>query len=129
MVQFLSINFFSWIPIFVRFFKGPVFLCHSVLSLYITLKSFAVSLFWFQEFVTCPNAAEALKEFCAANETDVTVIMGMCVDGDLIRRDIAVFHLSEPEVAHEVCIGTFVMTRTFYHKIFYMILPTIWSGR
>jgi hypothetical protein len=79
--------------------------------------------------VTCPNAAEALKEFCAVNETDVTVIMGMCVNGDLIRRDIAVFHLSKPEVAHEVCIGIFVMTLTFYHKIFAMISPAVWNGR
>ena len=71
--------------------------------------------------MTCPNAAEALKEFCAANNTDVTVVMGMCVDGDLIRRDIAVFHLSRPEVAHKVCTGIFVMTLTFYHKIFHMI--------
>lgn len=55
-----------------------------------------------EEFVTCPNVAEALKEFCIANETDVTVVMGMCVDGDLTRRDIAVFHLSQPAVAHEV---------------------------
>ena len=79
--------------------------------------------------MTCPNAAEALKEFCAANETDVTVIMGMCVDGDLMRRDIAVFHVSQPEVAHEVCIGVFVMTLAFYRKIFSMISSTVWSGR
>jgi hypothetical protein len=79
--------------------------------------------------VTCPNAAEALQEFCAANETAVTVIMGMRVNGDLIRRDIAVFHLSEPEVAHKVCIGIFVMTLTFYHKIFPIFSPTVWSGR
>ena len=88
-----------------------------------------ISIFWFQEFVTCPNAAEALKEFCAANDTDVTVIMGMCVNGDLMRRDIAVFHLSQPEVAHKVCIGITVVTLTFYHKIFPMISPTVWSGR
>ncbi|GFG35397.1 hypothetical protein Cfor_10127 [Coptotermes formosanus] len=55
-----------------------------------------------EEFVTCPNAAEALKEFSAEKETDVTVIMGLRIDGDLIWRDIAVFHLSKPEVAHEV---------------------------
>ena len=79
--------------------------------------------------MTCPNAAEALKDFCAANETDVAVVMGMRIDGDQIRRDIAVFHLSQLEVAHKVCIGIFVMTPTFYHKIFPMISPTVWNGR
>jgi len=56
-------------------------------------------------------------------------VMGMCIDGDQIRRDIAVFHLSQLEVAHKVCIGIFVMTPTFYHKIFPMISPTVWNGR
>ena len=79
--------------------------------------------------MTCPNAAEALKEFCVANKTDVTVIMGMCVVGDLRWRDVAVFHLSQPAVAHEVCIGIFVLTLGFYHKIFPMISPAVWSGR
>ena len=73
--------------------------------------------------MTCPNAVEALEEFCAAKETDVTVIMGLRIDGELIRRDIAVFHLSKPEVAHKVCIGVFVKVLTFYHKIFSMISP------
>jgi hypothetical protein len=73
--------------------------------------------------VTLPNVAEALKMFCEAHETNVTIIMGLAVDGDLIRRDIAVFHLSKPEVAREVCVAIFVMTLTFYHKIFPMISP------
>ena len=79
--------------------------------------------------MTCPNVAEALKEFCVANETDVTVVMGMCVVGDLTRRDIAVFHLSQPAVAHKVCIGIFVVTLGFYHKIFPMISSAVWSGK
>jgi hypothetical protein len=73
--------------------------------------------------VTFPNVAEALKQFCEAHETDVTVIMGLHVDCDLIQRDLAVFHLSEPKVAREVCITMFVMTLTFCHKIFPMISP------
>jgi hypothetical protein len=73
--------------------------------------------------VTCPNAAEALKEFSAEKETDVTVIMGLRIDGDLIWRDIAVFHLSKPEVAHEVCIGIFEMTLILLQEIFPMISP------
>lgn len=73
--------------------------------------------------MTFPNVAEALKQFCQAHETDVTVIMGLHIDGDRIQRDIAVFHLSKPEVAHEVCISIFVMILTFYHKIFPMISP------
>ena len=33
MIQFLSINFFSWISsIFVGYFKSSRFLCHSVLN-------------------------------------------------------------------------------------------------
>jgi inorganic pyrophosphatase/exopolyphosphatase len=55
-----------------------------------------------EDFVTCPSAADTLKEFCVANETDVTVVMGMWVDGDLTRRDVAVFHLSQTAVAHKV---------------------------
>jgi hypothetical protein len=57
----------------------------------------------FQEFVTRSDVAEALKEFCAGKETNITVVMGLHIDGDRIQRDIAVFHSAKPEVAHEVC--------------------------
>jgi hypothetical protein len=57
----------------------------------------------FQEFVAYPNVAEALKEFCAEKETNVTVLMGLHIDGDQIQRDIAVFSSAKPRVAQEVC--------------------------
>jgi hypothetical protein len=56
----------------------------------------------FQEFVAYPNVAEALKEFCAEKETNVTVLMGLCIDGEQIHRDIAVFSSGEPRIGHEV---------------------------
>lgn len=71
--------------------------------------------------MTCPKAAEAVKEFCAVEQTDVTVIMGLRIDGDLIWRDIAVFHLSKPEISRKVCILIFVMMLVFCHEIFLVI--------
>ncbi|XP_021921029.1 exopolyphosphatase PRUNE1 isoform X2 [Zootermopsis nevadensis] len=61
-----------------------------------------------QEFVTRPDVSEALKEFCAGKETDIAVVMGLRIDGDLIQRDIAVFHSTKPEVALELvtCLRT-----------------------
>lgn len=57
----------------------------------------------FQEFVAYPDVAEALKKFCAERETNVTVLMGLLIDGDQIQRDIAVFSSAEPRIAQEVC--------------------------
>jgi hypothetical protein len=56
----------------------------------------------FQESVAYPNVAEVLKEFCAERETNVTVLMGLHIDGEQIHRDIAVFSFGEPRIGHEV---------------------------
>ncbi|XP_023708607.1 exopolyphosphatase PRUNE1 isoform X2 [Cryptotermes secundus] len=55
-----------------------------------------------QEFVAYPDVTEALKKFCAERETNVTVLMGLLIDGDQIQRDIAVFSSAEPRIAQEV---------------------------
>jgi hypothetical protein len=44
----------------------------------------------FQEFLAYPNVAEVLKEFCVEKETNVTVLMGLHIDGNQIQQDIAV---------------------------------------
>lgn len=77
--------------------------------------------------MTRSNAAETLKEFCVEKATDITVIMGLHIVGDLIQRDLAVFHLSKPEVAHEVCIGLFIML-AFYQELLLVISPQSGMG-
>jgi hypothetical protein len=55
-----------------------------------------------------PNVEEALKEFCAEREVNVTVLMGLHIDGEQIRRDVAVFSSGELRIAHEVWFPDFV---------------------
>jgi hypothetical protein len=68
----------------------------------------------FQEFVAYPNVAEVLKEFCAEKETNITVLMGLHIDGDQIQRDIAVFSSKKPRIAQEVC--CFFITHILYKE-------------
>ncbi|XP_069670608.1 exopolyphosphatase PRUNE1-like isoform X2 [Periplaneta americana] len=55
-----------------------------------------------REFLTRPNVMEALKEFCAEMQTNIVVVMGLHIEGGVIQRDIAVFHVAAPEAAHKL---------------------------
>ena len=55
-----------------------------------------------QEFVTRSEVLPALQQFCAEHGTNVAVLLGLKIDGDSIRRDLAVFNMDATEKAKKV---------------------------
>ncbi|KAJ9575630.1 hypothetical protein L9F63_007491, partial [Diploptera punctata] len=55
-----------------------------------------------QEFVNRHGMLAALQQFCTEHNTGVTVLLGLKIDGDSIKRDLAVFNMDAEDKAEQM---------------------------